>query len=257
MEEKQRQAWTLAGILTVFLGAITYKSIKAVGTSGTGTVVVRVGDNSTGGVSASVPITLPGGPTPNSKTYWPLRNFKTPHATVFLDKGYFAGYPNSAGQPTNKAVKGYWHTGTDMNGPGACCADQGDPIYAIRDGVVEWTGIGAGAWGRLFVYRVNIEGRTYWIRCGHVQQTGKTGGKVAPPIGSAIKGGQVVAFIGRGGQDSQGHYYWDCAHLHIDVFHTKPPRWDWWPTRYGDPAEVTAYCTDPVAFLKRLQAVTP
>ena len=131
----------LAGVLAGALGVLSFRSTRAT----TPGVRVLVGDTVTGSNSTGVPVVLPGGAS--GRTVWPLRGMKQPHATVFLDPAYFAGYPNSAGQPTQPALKGYWHTGTDMNGPGACSADQGDPVHAVRDGVIEWVGNGGGSWG--------------------------------------------------------------------------------------------------------------
>ncbi|MEF2280381.1 hypothetical protein V3W47_18970 [Deinococcus sp. YIM 134068] len=184
-------------------------------------------------------------------TYWPLRGVKTPHATTFLDSGYFAGYPNSAGLPTQPALKGYRHTGTDMNGPGACNSDEGDALYTVRECQVEFASYAQnGTWGPVIVLEVFVEGRFWWVRYGHVNATSKkTGATVKVVKGQKLTARQVLGFVGRGS--------WPCAHLHIDVFHAKPPSWLWWPTRYGAAAEVTKYCTDPDAWLRRLQAVSP
>lgn len=214
-----------------------------------------MGDTVTKSPSTTVPVVLPAGPS--GTTYWPIRSMKRPHATVFLDSAYRAGYPNGKGVPTNRAVLGFWHPSTDMNGAGACCADQGDPCHAIRDGVVEFVGLVPGPAGNVLVLRFQVEGKTYWARYMHVQFTGKTGTKTAPKVGQTVKAHDVLAFIGRGGVDSRGVYYWDCAHLDFGIFHTRPPSWGWWPTRNGPASEVTAYCTDPDAFLRRLGAVAP
>lgn len=208
---------------------------------------VKGGVNVPGGQPAPVQIPLPGGPS--GRTVWPMKSFYTPHAVKFLDPSYHAGYPDRTGKPTQKSLVGYWHTGTDMNGPGGRNTDQGDPLVAIRDGVIEWTGVGSGTWGRLVVLRFQVEGKTYWARYGHIQQTGKTGAVVKPAIGQSMKSGETLAFVGRGNDPQM------LAHLHFDIFHTKPPRWDWWPTRNGPTSEVTKYCTDPDAFLRRLGAV--
>lgn len=201
-----------------------------------------------------MPVTLPPGALPGGAsglTYWPLRGMKTPHATAFLDSGYFRGYPNLKGEVTEPALKGYWHTGVDMNGPGACNSDKGDALYAIRDGVIEWQGNGGGSWGKVVVLRVVVDGKTYWCRYGHVQNTAapKSQHAVQVVAGQSVRAREVIAFIGSGS--------WKCAHLHFDVFHTRPPSWGWWPTRNGSQSEVTRYCTDPDAFLRRLRAVSP
>lgn len=197
---------------------------------------------------AGVAVQLPSGPDGNSATYIPVRNAKRPNATVFLDALYRAGYPKN-GVPTEPALRGYWHTGIDVNGPGACSDDQGDPLFAVRDGVVEYVGPGGGSWGNIVILRVVVRGKTYWARYGHVQWTGKQGAKSALKAGQVVRARDVLAFIGRGA--------WPCAHLHFDVFHTKPPSWGWWPRRDGPQSEVTAYCTDPAEWLRVLGAVNP
>lgn len=236
----------LGGLLALLVAATAYRTTRATN-AGTVRIGAIPGETMTNATGAAVPIILPGGAS--GRTVYPIRNRKTPNATGFLDRGYFAGYPNAAGVAQNPELRGYWHTGVDMNGPGACSADQGDALYAVRDGVVEFVGQGGGSWGLLVVLRVNVDGTPYWVRYGHVQETGKNGGKANIKTGQTVKAGQIIGYIGRGS--------WPCAHLHLDVMHTRPPLWGWWPLRNAQPASVTKYCTDPEAWLRRLNAVNP
>lgn len=183
----------------------------------------------------------------NSKTVWPIRGRKLPDATDFLDKGYYAGYLTATG----KKVSGYWHTGTDMNGPGAYDDDRGNPVFAVRSGVIEWVGVGSGSWGNIIILRVYVRGKTYWIRYAHVQYNGKNGATAKPKAGQIVKAGDVLAFIGKGA----GNTFW--AHLHTDVIHTQPPTWDNWPKQYAPQSDVTRYYQDPVKFYTALGAVQP
>lgn len=234
----------LAGLLAGALGALSFRATRA----STPGIRVSPGETVTGSkAGAGVPVVLPGGAS--GRTVWPVRGMKTPHATVFLDPAYFAGYPNSAGQPTQPALKGYHHPGLDVNGPGACNADQGDALYAVRDGVIEFVGNGGGSWGLVIVLRFMVDGRTWWARYGHCQVKGKDGKSVTVKVGQSVRAGDVISHIGRGS--------WPCAHLHFDIFHAKPPVWGWWPLRNADRSTVTRYCTDPDAFMRRLAAVAP
>lgn len=186
------------------------------------------------------------------RLYWPIRNHKTPNATGFLDPGYYAGYPNSAGVPTFPAVKGYWHTGTDYNGPGAGNADQGNGCYAVASGKIVFVGQGGGTWGNLVVVEFVYKGRTYWARYGHVQFSGN-GPARSPRVGQAVQAGELLAYIGRGGPYNNAFF----AHLHFDILHTRPPSWGWWPARYAGQSTVTRYALDPDTFLRSAGAVEP
>lgn len=238
----------VAGGLAAVLAVLAYRPAYRAAVSRPGSVSVPIpGETVTGSKTpVNIAVPLPAGAA--GQTFLPIRNAK-PNATVFLDAAYRAGYPDKFGNVTEKGCLGYWHTGVDMNGPGACSADQGDPLHAVRDGVVVFAGTGSGSWGWIVVLEVNVNGKTYWIRYGHVQHTGKTGATVKVKRGDVVKARQVIGFIGKGA--------WRCAHLHLDVFHTKPARWDWWPTFNGTQAEVTRYCTDPAAWFKALKAVNP
>ncbi|MFB9994484.1 M23 family metallopeptidase [Deinococcus oregonensis] len=175
----------------------------------------------------------------SSRTVWPLRSFKSVHASTFLDPEYFRS-------------RGYWHTGIDMNGPNGYDTDQGDSVYAIRDGKIVWVGVGMGDWGNMVIQEFQVNGKTYWAQYAHVQYTGKNGQAFKPTVGMQVKAGALVAFVGKGNAKPP---MW--AHLHLTIFHTKPPRWDFWPKKGGVPSEVTAFCTDADAFLRRLGAVMP
>lgn len=195
----------------------------------------NVGGTFTG--SPSIPLT-------SNRTVYPMRNRKVDVDVVFLDKNYYAGTYGAN-------VKGYWHTGVDYNGRGGKNTDLGDPLFAIRDGVIEFVDVGGGTWGNVVVLRFQVNGKTYWARYGHVRYTNLQGQAHKPVVGQAVKAGALVAYVGQG---ANNQFY---AHLHFDIFHTKPPHWGWWPTRYGSQAEVTRYCEDPQTFLKALGAVEP
>ena len=180
-----------------------------------------------------------GGGTPlvpaSTRIVFPIRNHKKPNAVAFLDEAYHRGYPDD-----NYATRGFWHTGVDMNGPGACSADLGNPVYAMTDGLVRYAGDGGGLWGNVVVIEHRIDGKTRWTRYGHV-----IGLRVR--AGQTVRAGEQIAQIGKGG--------WACAHLHFDYFHAAPPTPGWWPTKNGPQSQVTALLTNPTAILQR--AVEP
>lgn len=233
-----REGYTLAGLLLLLVGASQYRVI--VGQIGL-IVPLPTGDG-------TVNVPLPAGPS--GKTFLPLQRTQRPNATDFLDPAYHAGYA------PRYETRGMWHTGVDMNGPNVapngCNADKGNPVHAVRDGVIVYAGDGGGMWGPIIVQKVMVEGVPYWVRYAHVQSTVKGFSKpVFPRTGDTVKAGQVIAGIGQGNPRNP----WPCAHLHLDIFYKTPPRWGWWVTTGGPTSEVTNLFTEPMAWFARLGAV--
>ena len=233
-----RERYTLAGLLLLLVAASQYKVI-------TGQLGLLISLPS-GGSTVTVP--LPAGPS--GKTFFPLKNTQRPNAVAFLDPAYHAGYAPDYG------TRGYWHTGVDFNGPNfgplGCNADKGNPVYAVRDGVIVYAGDGGGSWGPIIVQKCVIDGVAYWVRYAHVQSSVKGhGSPIMARTGQTVTAGQVIAGVGRGNPSKP----WPCAHLHFDIFYKAPPRWGYWPTRNGPTSEVTGYFTEPMAWLGRLAAV--
>jgi len=159
----------------------------------------------------AVPV-LPSDPTPaqpSSRVVWPIRAGGTGNhglSVTFLDPKYYDGSYGSA-------VKGYWHTGIDLNGPGAGNADVGVPVYAVADGIVEYAGVGGGTWGQIVMLKhVLPGGKVRWTRYGHIVPVVKTG--------DTVRAGQMIARIGR--PSDWGADF--TAHVHFDVMHTRPFR---------------------------------
>lgn len=120
-----------------------------------------------------------------------------------------------------------YHTGADLNLPGASGADKGKPIYAVADGTVTYAGSG-GTWGYIIViehadalvtkpYGV-VERQKVYSRYGHVDKN------ILVKIGQVVKRGQQIASIGLAEGAQSG---W---HLHFDVSYTdlllkRPAHW--------------------------------
>jgi murein DD-endopeptidase MepM/ murein hydrolase activator NlpD len=110
--------------------------------------------------------------------------------------------------------KNVWarHTGADLNLPGN--ADAGAIIYAIADGVVTASKLGAGSWGWIIVIEHKDDnGKAFYSRYAHVNhiqfQVARKNDRVT--LGSAI------ALVGNG----DGIYLEHGHHLHFDISHTQ------------------------------------
>ena len=97
-----------------------------------------------------------------------------------------------------------WHQGIDFAGP------EGEPVFAVADGVV----LGAGIWGSAFgkdavVIKHKFRFRSYYCVYGHMSAS-------LVKAGQSVKLGQQVGKIGKEGNASG-------PHLHFEM--QKTPRW--------------------------------
>ncbi len=164
-----------------------------------------------------------------------------------------------------------YHTGADLNLPGAPSADKDQPIYAVGDGTVTHAGI-HGGWGHLVVIEhpdaaVTLpdgrsERRKVYSRYGHTQPN------ILVREGQAVTRGQAIAFVGAPASAVS------AFHLHFDVSYTdklvnNPAHWpdltrvrqlqragvnsnapEFRAAQAAIKAEVTAHYVDPLQFLK-------
>jgi murein DD-endopeptidase MepM/ murein hydrolase activator NlpD len=145
----------------------------------------------------------------------------------------FGRYPLWAGQwfDVNPFLHWYsygFHTGADLNLPGASAADKGKPIYAISDGLVTYAGR-AGSWGYIIVIEHpeaivarpegEIRSQMVYSRYGHVDPN------ILVSSGETVQRGQNIGFIGLAAGATAG---W---HLHFDVSYTDilKKRPSYWP----------------------------
>lgn len=172
---------------------------------------------------------------------WPLKGHVI--STTFCDPKYHAGLYGAA-------LRGYWHTGLDLNVAGTSGnGDAGSPVKAIANGVVEYVAYrtAGGSWGPMVVIRHELpDGKIRWSRYAHL-------GRVTPKIGDFVKCDQQIAVIGL--PSAWGASF--PAHLHFDVMHTRPFRLTHWPQRDGPISEVTGIYQDPAVFLKAMNAGEP
>lgn len=144
----------------------------------------------------------------------------------------FGKYPIWAGEwlDVNPFLTWYtygYHTGADLNLPGASGADKGKPIHAIGDGLVTYAGK-AGTWGNIIVIEHpealvtypdgRIEKQRVYSRYGHVED------RILVRAGQTVSRGQNIGFIGLAEGATAG---W---HLHFDVSYTdilkkRPAHW--------------------------------
>jgi murein DD-endopeptidase MepM/ murein hydrolase activator NlpD len=166
--------------------------------------------------------------------------------------------------------KGY-HTGADLNLPGANDADKGKPVYAVGDGVVTFAGR-AASWGNIIVIEhpdglVTLpDGRTQsqkvYSRYGHMDN------RLLIRTGQPVQRGQNIGFIGSAaGSVSGWHLHFDISYS--DMLKCNPTHWPNLATvnslkaRQADPAsravhaaqiaikkEVLNHYLDPLKFIR-------
>ena len=202
-------------------------------------------------VIGSTPIfTAPGNqigpPLPATSWVWPVKNR---YQTVdFLDKNYHDGVYGAD-------VKGFWHTGIDLNVRGTTGnGDAGLPVKAIANGRVEYVAFrnAGGTWGPMVVISHTLpNGKVKYSRYAHLQN-------VSVKVGQFVTRNQQIAQIGL--PSAWGVKF--LAHLHFDILHTRTPIWTWWPKRDTpttpvSKATVTAYFEDAAAFLRSVGAGEP
>jgi murein DD-endopeptidase MepM/ murein hydrolase activator NlpD len=120
-----------------------------------------------------------------------------------------------------------YHTGADLNLPGASGADKGKPIYAVADGKVTYAGK-AGSWGYIIViehpdaFITLPEGKTQrqsvFSRYGHVDQD------ILVRTGQEIPRGFNIGSIGLPANQVSGwHLHFDISYS--DILRTRPAHW--------------------------------
>ncbi|MEO7933427.1 MAG: M23 family metallopeptidase [Chthoniobacterales bacterium] len=99
------------------------------------------------------------------------------------------------------------HLGDDLNGIGGENTDFGDPVYAIANGRVIYTGWPADGWGNLILVMHAYEenGRRRYVQSCYAHLNTM---EVHP--GELVRRGQKIATVGTAG----GHY---LAHLHFEL----------------------------------------
>lgn len=144
----------------------------------------------------------------------------------------FGRYPLWAGDwfDANPFLSWYmygYHTGADLNLPGASSADKGKPIYAIGDGLVIYAGR-AGSWGNIIVIEHpqawvahpdgQLERQVVYSRYGHVDP------EILARAGETVSRGQNIGFIGlAAGATSGWHLHFDISHT--DILKKRPSYW--------------------------------
>jgi len=157
----------------------------------------------------------------------PERNASFPTGRVAFRK-----YPVWSGQwfDANPFMTWYtygYHTGADLNLPGASSADKGKDIYASADGVVIYSGK-AGTWGNIIVIEhpsaiVTLadgsrQRQKVYTRYGHVDD------KLEVKKGREVERGQLIGYIGLAtGATAGWHLHFDVCYS--DMLKNRPSHW--------------------------------
>jgi murein DD-endopeptidase MepM/ murein hydrolase activator NlpD len=129
------------------------------------------------------------------------------------------------------------HPGIDINGNGTGDSDLGDPVYAIANGTVVFSGIGAGSsWGNIImIEHILPDGSKIWSQYAHLQSRNVNSG--------IVNKGDKIGTIGKG----YNNIFF--AHLHFEI-RTKFLGADYWPASYGWPeSQVKEYYANPIEYI--------
>jgi murein DD-endopeptidase MepM/ murein hydrolase activator NlpD len=118
------------------------------------------------------------------------------------------GYNTTAGcwwlQTTGACAPGP-HPGQDFNGNGGGDSDLGDPVYAVANGDVVFSGTGSGtSWGNIILIEHTLpDGTKVWSQYAHLKDRYANSG--------SVNKGDLIGTIGKGYNNI---YY---AHLHFEI----------------------------------------
>ena len=100
--------------------------------------------------------------------------------------------------------RGGHHTGDDVNGIGGMNSDLGDPVYAVADGLVVFSGEPSSSWGKtLVIAHRTPDGRVLHSMYAHLD-------RIDAGLGSLVGRSVQIGTVGTGND----HY---PAHLHFEM----------------------------------------
>ena len=127
---------------------------------------------------------------------------------------------------------GYYHSGDDYNLKTGGNTDLGEPLYAVKDGVIVSTDTTSiVGFGKQIYEKIEVDGKTYYVGYDHCDS-------IVVKAGDKVKEGDLLGYLGKSGTK------W--AHLHF-VIKNKPNGMDNVP---NTELELTEW-ENPTEFIKK------
>ena len=99
-----------------------------------------------------------------------------------------------------------YHTGNDVKGIGGGGSDLHDPVYAVADGYVAYTGVPSEEWGKvvLVAHRISVNGEDRIIQSMYANLD-----SYAVKVGDVVYRSQILGKVGHSGEGGVSHLHFE------------------------------------------------